>query len=170
MTPLDIALRVQDAIAFYLVQPLIILMLGIFIGKVLEQIVIFIGRELAPKRTRVRILAIVLGWTVYATSFMLALASVSVLGVTLRVVGTAASIIVAIHVLLSLHDFFSNYKHFRTVQHKIPVHAVISAAFGTGTVVGVQLAQTHLKLKNGDDLYIPNKTMRSMKIEIEKKA
>jgi tellurite resistance protein TehA-like permease len=165
VTPLDIALRVQDLLAFYVVQPVLILMLGIFAGKVLEQLVIFIGRELAPKRTRTRVLAVVLGWVVYITATMLALASITILEETLRILATAIAVVVGVHILLSLYDFFSNYRHFRVVQRRVPANTLITTTFGPGTVVGVQLAQTHLKLKNGDDLYIPNKTMRGLKIE-----
>lgn len=170
MTPLEIALRVQDVLAFYVVQPIIIMMLGVFVGKVLEQVIIFLGREFAPKRTRVRVLAVMASTLTYIASAAIALHSIGILGMSAAVVGSVIFVIVSLHLILSGRDFLSNYIHFRTIQKKVPVGATIGTTYGSGAVVAVQLAETHLKLKNGDDLYIPNKTMRALKIDIEKKA
>lgn len=165
MTLIDIATEWQAVITAYVVLPVLILLLGIFIGKVLEQIILFVMQEVAPKKPEYRKYAYMTAWIVYIATGAYALESIHLFTITLWFVLGVIAAVILISLLLGARDFLINFFGYRAAQKKCKQGATIRTRYGEGTVVHVMLLETHIKTKEGDDIFIPNGTVRTLKIE-----
>jgi hypothetical protein len=169
MPALDLALRVQEVLVAYAVKPVVLVMLGLFVGKVVQQGIVFLGREFALKEARVHAFAFTVSWCVYLVTIAYALASIYLLGWTLVIASSVTACIIGLHFLLLFTDFVRNYRFFRVVKRRLPEGTNLTTPFGSGTVVSVQLTDTHLRLAKGEDLYVPHSSMRGLKTNVTRR-
>jgi small-conductance mechanosensitive channel len=159
----DIAMQVQELITFYAVQPLIILFLGIFIAKITEQVLLFVFRELKRTHTRYEFAAYVVKWLIYIATVLYALASINLLAATLWFFAGVTVALLLVRIILSLYDFFPNFFSHHAVRSRYKKGSKVRMQSIEGTVVAVQLLDTHVRTAAGDELFIPNRTMRALK-------
>lgn len=159
MALFDIALAVRDWIEFYLVQPILILLLGIFFGKLLEQILVFVQAEFRVRSEEYHVAIAVLPWIVYIGGAALALSAIHLLNGTIWFLIGAIATVVGISIILNLRDFIPNVIAHHTVRSAYPHGAQLQTKFASGTVISVQLTDTHVRTHSGDDVYIPNATL-----------
>ncbi len=153
---------VQQIIAEYAVEPLLIIFICLFAAKLLEALLLFILHELRLERQAWRFAVHGITVVAYIATFCLALASVDVLTMVAWFLIGAATIIIALSVLLSLKDFFPNFFAYRKTRETYKRGTIIKTTIGDVRVASVQLLDTHLVTKEGDDLYVPNRSMRSL--------
>jgi small-conductance mechanosensitive channel len=161
MTFLEAVAAVQETITIYAVQPLLILFIGVFIGKVLEEVLLFAFEEFKRTETAYTFTAYVLKWFVYIATVLLALHSVGLLAIVLWFFAGAVVTFLLVSVVLAVFDFFPNFWHYHAVKKKFKPGAKIKTRFAEGTVVGVQLVDLHVKTEDGDTVFIPNSTVYS---------
>jgi small conductance mechanosensitive channel len=163
MSLLETATRVQDVITRYAVTPLLILFIGIFIGKILEQTLLFIFHEF--KRTSHPYIygAYVTKWVVYIATVCAALASIGVLRYALWFFAGIVVALVLVRIILGMFSFFPNFFSYHAVKRRYKEGTKVKTKLVEGTVVRVQLLDTHLRSADGDELFVPNTTMRTLK-------
>lgn len=163
MDPLTLAQTSQGVITRYAVTPLLVLFIGVFIGKILEQTLLFLFAEFKRTEHQFTFGAYIVKWVVYIATALAALASVGLLRYTLWFFSGVVVALLAVRVLLGVLDFFPNFLSYHAVKQRFKEGAKIRAKLAEGTVVRVQLLDTHLRTADGDELFVPNSTMRTLK-------
>ena len=163
MTLLEFATGWLEVVTFWIVQPFLILLLGIFLGKVLEQIIVFIGAEVSPNNRVYPFVAYIASWAVYLTTVALALHSIHILLLVLIVLGAIISLVVLVHVALALFEFVRNVLSAGAVRARWKSGMAVQSRTVHGTVAAIGPAWTRIATTTGDVLMIPNRTMKTMK-------
>ena len=160
---LELATSWFTIVTNWVVYPVLVLLLGVFLGKVLEQVLAFIGAEIAPGNRTLPIIAYLASWTVYVASFCLALAIINVLRIVLIFVGGAISLILAVHLLLAAVDLLRNVGSLPSVRSKWKIGMLVQLRTVQGTVSDIGVALTRVVSPAGDVLMVPNRTMKFLK-------
>jgi hypothetical protein len=152
----------QRIIADYAVEPLLILFVGIFAAKLLEAILLFGLRELRLRGEAWRFAAYTITVLASIATVCVALASVGILSIVAWTLLGIVILVIVLSFLLSLKDFFPNIAAYPAAKRAHKNGASIKTAFGVVTVISVQLLDTHVRTKEGDDLYIPNRSIANI--------
>lgn len=160
MSFLDTTTMIQKVITEYAVQPLLILFLGIFVAKLVDQIIQFVLQELHVSRRKYEVAALTTKWIIYITAVLLSLRSIGLLAITLWTLVTISAIVIGLSILLGLRDFFPNFLAYHRVQKHKPGTS-LRFSFGEATIIKVQLTDMHVKLDK-DDIYIPNSSVEKL--------
>jgi small-conductance mechanosensitive channel len=155
-----VALSTQNWVTQHIVLPLLILFLGVFVGKVLEQTLVFLFGEFKCTDQKYLVIANVVKWFVYVATIVVVVYSTGLLVYVLWFVAGVVVALFIIRVLLSLRDFFPNFFSYHTVKAKYKPGASIKTKFVEGKVVQVHLFDVHVRTAEGDDVFIPNRTLR----------
>ncbi len=163
MTFIGLATGWLDVITFWLVQPLLILLLGIFLGKVLEQVISFIGAEVAPGNHGISLAAYLASWGAYIVAVCYALSAVRMLAIVLYVLGALIGLVVLVHVTLAAFDMMRNLLSAVAVRRRWKPGMSVQSRTLHGIIATIGPALTRVSTSNGDVLMIPNRTMKTMK-------
>lgn len=159
--------EIAEALAFtqkwiteYAVQPLLILFIGIFIAKITEQALLFIFRQVKLSHPRYRLISWFALIILSVASVCIALASVDLFVPAVWFLGGAVTLVLIMWLGLALFDVIPNAWSHREVRRLVKEGSTISNKFAHGKIIAVRLTDTHLKTTSGDNLFVPNMTMR----------
>lgn len=158
MNIIQSASLLEDFITNYAVRPLLVVVIGVFAGKLLEQLVLFSLGQLKIRTYGPTFVAYLLKWFVYLASFLFLFHSYRILSTMLSVILFLVILVVGAAVALGLWDFFPNFANHHRVKAKHAIGSELKTTYGDGKVVSVQLTETHLKVK-GDDIFVPNSSV-----------
>jgi hypothetical protein len=161
--------RAESWVNSFAVKPLLILFLGIFAAKLAQDIIVFIGRRIGSPYEQVRLAGWIVFWTSSTAVVAWSLASINLLGAVLWVLGGAVAVVCLLSLLLSARDFIPNVASHRAVREVLRPGAQCKTSLAEGTVVSVQLGDTHIRTADGDHLFVPNSTMLQLLQENKKK-
>jgi small-conductance mechanosensitive channel len=145
----------------WLVTPVLIVLLGVFLGKVLEQVLLFLGDELAPRSRYAPLGAYAAGWLVYFAAFVYALYTIGVLRVAALLFFGLIGLVVFAHIILASIEIVRNALAFTTVRSRWRPSALVDSPLVRGVVAHVGLTATRVITSDGDVLSVPNRTMIS---------
>lgn len=163
MNLLDFAQHVQELVTRYAVTPLLVLFIGIFIAKICEQALLFFFAEFKKTSHPYTYSAYIVKWSIYVATVLTALSSIGVLRITLWFFAGVVFAVIAVRLLLSLLDFFPNFFSYHAVKQRYKEGSKVRMMYAEGNVVRVQLLDTHIRTADGDDLFIPNSTLLTLK-------
>jgi hypothetical protein len=160
MAFLDGATVALDFITLWLVRPVLIVLLGVFLGKVLEQVLLFIGAEFAPGSRLAPLGAYAASWVVYLAAFALALSDVGILDVAATLLGALIAFVLGLHFVLAVIDVARNLAAVGVVRRRWRTGMDVDTKLVRGTVAYVGVISTRVTTRDGDFISVPNRTMR----------
>lgn len=152
-----------------IVSAAVIFFLGFILGKVFGKLAKRVLRELDFNRITSRvvrlnsekILSNMISYAVYLATIIMVLNRLEITGYILRGILLFLMVIIFLELLLHLKDFLPNIIAWAMLKRRVSSQDIIKTGLAQGKVEKITLLSIRITTRDGDELYIPNRSLLS---------